>query len=214
MKKGFYIYSLLIGSIVMGISSCGPSKKELAAADSARRADSLVRMEAEKARIKQQLLDSIENENRNKKKESNAANAVKPLTQYLFISPNKEGAAMREVKALKSLLTGLGFSVKTFKKPADLEFGDPFTYLTASRKGNGGTTFVKIIGNIYGFESSITEAFINFANQTELDKFIESMEISNYHKHGNTYENPNNYRYHVEVDIEGLTATITSTFEC
>lgn len=215
MKRLTYPLIAIFSAAMFVFTNCGPSKadREAAArADSIRKADSIAQWEAMANKIKQDLLDSIRKDGSTKPKSEQIS--VQPLTQYLFVSPGKEGPKMRDEKALKSLLTNLGFSVKIFKEPSNMEFGEPFTFLKASRKGNGGITTVKGITNIHGFESSISKIQIDFANQEELNKFIESMVVSNYSKHGKSYHNPKNYREHVEVDINGKSALITFTFEC
>lgn len=215
MKKKYYTYTALMFAAILVIAGCGPSQKERDESYSIRRADSIAVIESEKARARQSVLDSIQaaQEADRLKKESEFGNQ-QPLTQYLFITPSSDGPLMRDEKKLKSVLSNIGFSVKLFKEPSNIQLGEPYTFIKASRKEPGGITSIEGITNIHGFESSISEIIINFANQEALNKFIESMIASKYIKRGNEYSNPRNYRFHVEVEIFGKTATITSTLEC
>lgn len=208
MKKLIFSCIAMLCIAIFGFTGCGPSKadKEAAArADSIRRADSIANLEKEKEKIKQQLLDSIQNAQEAQKEAE--LKALKPVTQYCIVTPTDFGANIRDSKQLKSLLKGLGFEVKTFNRPESMDEMDDFTELKASRKGVDGTTTISYITG----EDRVV--YIDFANGHELNQFVESMVVSNYSKSGNKYLNPHNNVSKVGVRVSGNKVKVIDPFE-
>ncbi len=208
MKKLIFPALAILFIGMLGLPSCGPSKadKEAAAkADSIRKADSIANLEKERERMKQELLDSIQNA-QDAEKEAQLK-AVKPVTQYALINTSDYGPGIRDVKQLKSLLTGLGFAVKTNNRPESEDEMEEYTALTASRKGVDGTTTITYT------RSEDNVIYINFANEHELNQFVESMVVSNYSKSGNHYYHPKNNMGKIGVKVSGNKVTIMDPFE-
>lgn len=131
---------------------------------------------------------------------------VRPLTQFSLVEIHK-GIGVSFRSNLNSVLQNLGFTTKTFNRPANMDDMTPFTTLKATRQGNGGTTKIELRD---GEDNLCT---IDFANQTEVDNFVQSMLDSGYSKDGNIYSHPSNDLSQIYVKVTGLRAKIIRPFE-
>lgn len=133
--------------------------------------------------------------------------AQKPLTQYYLVGTSDLGAGFRGSDEISRFLKKLGFSVTTYTRPDDVDEMESFTILKASRKVSDGTTNV-FIGNgedIY--------CVIDFANQAEVDAFVESLKAAHYHQDGTFFAHPANDISKIYVRVNGLNVKLIWPFE-
>ncbi|MDE6273390.1 MAG: hypothetical protein K2M31_10350 [Muribaculaceae bacterium] len=131
----------------------------------------------------------------------------KPLTQYYLIDVDNEiGPIFRDNG---KLLKKLGFTVRTFERSDDMDECEDFTDLLATRQGRGGVTKIEMTSGMD------RDCYIEFANESELAAFVESMRASGYSKSGHIYSHPKNVpgMGQIYAKIEGLTVKMTSPFE-
>ena len=105
------------------------------------------------------------------------ANDGKPLTQYVFVQADSDGATLRDASDMSRILKSYGFTVSSVKMQGNKEI------FTASRNG----TTIKYV-NVEG-DSKCT---ITFRTQAEVNTFVESLFNSHWIKKGSRYEHPNN----------------------
>lgn len=146
--------------------------------------------------------ENIEEEN---KRQEILDSNVQPLTQYALVEVTKYGASFRS--NMETVLKNIGFNIKTYPEPDDEM--ESHIFMKASRDNNGGTT--TIIGE-HGEDVLLT---INFAYQSEVDDFVESMVKAGYKKEGHIYANPHNQSGFgcIYVKVKGLKVTLISPFE-
>lgn len=112
------------------------------------------------------------------------ASAQRPLTQYFLVQAGEYGASFREASDMARVLKSLGFVVNMPRHVAS-DDEDPmaeYTILSASRKGTRLT-----LNN-----GEDVECVIDFANQKEVDDFVNSLAKAGYRKRGTLYEHPRN----------------------
>lgn len=146
--------------------------------------------------------DSIETEESEEKTDE-----PKHLTQYILVETDKKfGPHFRDNA---KLLRNMGFRVKTFERPDGMDEMSDFKELIASRPGRNGVTEITFTS---GEDRTCT---IDFANESELASFIESMQAAGYSKKGHIYSHPGNVAGMgmIYAKIEGLTVTMISPFE-
>lgn len=134
---------------------------------------------------------------------------LRPVTQYSIVETSDYGASLRDRSSISRILTNMGFNVRTFDRPQSMDDMDDFTELVATRRGDGGST------RIHYSTGEDNLCTIIFANRSELNEFVASMEKSGYSKDGTLYSHPANVpgMGMVYVRIKGLTAKIISPFE-
>ena len=119
----------------------------------------------------------------------NASNAGKPLTQYYLVDATGGQATLRSKSQMGKMLKSLGFKIvssgATFKATRN---GTTVT-MTKIRNGN--------------------KCIINFASQSEVNQFVESMNKSGWGKSGNSYMHPNvMFGGGVHATVNGRTVTL------
>lgn len=128
---------------------------------------------------------------------------VTPLTQFMLVEVNGNGVTFRQ--DLASRLRNLGFKVTTYKQSPYSE--EASVTLRATRQGSGGVTKIEMVT---GADLTCT---IDFANQTEVNNFVESLNLSHYTKNGNTYIHPSSDTDKIFVTVTGKRVVIESPFE-
>lgn len=135
--------------------------------------------------------------------------AVAPLTQYALVEvlDGNIGVGFR-AKAGEVLKT-LGFTVKEFKRPADVDEMEPFVFMTAHRQEPNGSTNIAFLS---GEDQLLT---IDFASRDDVKKFVESMQKSGYEYYDGIYAHPKNKMGlgRIYVKVRGLKVKIISPFE-
>lgn len=95
--------------------------------------------------------------------------SVAPLTQYALIEVLDEDMGVGFRANAAEVLKTLGFTIKEFKRPADVDEMEPFVYMTAHRQEPSGSTNIAFKS---GEDQLLT---IDFANREGVEKFVESM---------------------------------------
>lgn len=139
-----------------------------------------------------------------KKPEKSRLN-VKPLTQYALVEVGDYGVGFRKNDKIASILKGIGFKAKSYNVVSEGEYEE--LGLEASRAGNNGTTTVRLT---YSEDILCT---IHFANQEEVDAFVDSMKKSKYSQEGTLFSHPQNNMGKIYVRVNGLNVKIISPFE-
>lgn len=112
------------------------------------------------------------------------ASAQRPLTQFFLVQTCEYGASFREASDMARVLKSLGFAVNMPRHVAS-DDEDPmaeYTILSASRKCTRLTLK----------NGEDVECVIDFANQKEVNDFVNSLVKAGYRKHGTLYEHPRN----------------------
>lgn len=135
--------------------------------------------------------------------------AQQPLTQFSLVEvlDGDIGVSLRSDNELARLLKNIGFTVSTFKRPANTDEMLAFTSLDATRRSSAGKTHLTVRRgeDIY--------CFIDFATQAEATKFVESMKKSGYRQQGSLYSHPSNSMAKIYVRVNGRRVKIISPFE-
>ena len=99
------------------------------------------------------------------------------------------------------VLKTLGFTVKEFERPTDVDEMAPFVFMTAHRQEPSGSTNQLLA--------------IDFASREDVDKFVESMQKSGYEYSDGMYIHPKNKMGmgQIYVKVRGLKVKIISPFE-
>ena len=107
------------------------------------------------------------------------------------------------------VLKSLGFTVKRFERPADVDEMTPFVFMTAHRQEPNGSTNIAFLS---GEDQLLT---INFASRDDVDKFVESMKKSGYEYSDGIYAHPQNKDGlgRIYVKVRGQKVKIISPFE-
>ncbi|MDE6297164.1 MAG: hypothetical protein K2L89_04895 [Muribaculaceae bacterium] len=141
------------------------------------------------------------------KEETEDENEPTHVTQYCLVDVDKQiGPYFRDNS---KLLKNLGFTVRTYNRPSNMDEMEDFTELVATRPGKSGVT------KITQTSGEDRYCIIDFANETELAAFVESMHASGYTKSGHIYSHPKNVpgMGMIYVKVEGLKVTMISPFE-
>lgn len=128
-----------------------------------------------------------------------------PLTQYKLVEVHNNGVSFRGNIALQ--LKSLGFTVKTFERPGYMDDMESFKILSATRQRKTGTTKITMESG----EDIICT--IDFADQRELDSFVNSMRDSHYLNSGSLYWHPKNALAQIYARVNGLKVKIICPFE-
>lgn len=141
--------------------------------------------------------------------EEDEASSVAPLTQYALVEvlDGNMGVGFR-TKAGK-VLKSLGFTVKEFKRPSNVDEMTPFVYMTAHRQEPHGST------NIALTASDDQLLTIDFASRDDVAKFVESMLKSGYSCYDGIYIHPENKdgMGQIYVKVLGLKVKMICPFE-
>ena len=146
----------------------------------------------------------------------NADVQIKPLTQYLLVEVHGRtmGVSFRDRDNIDVLLKKLGFRVKTGKMCTHISEEDDdmsgcgCPYLSATRPGKTGVTKLEMFGG------EDTTCIIDFANQDELDAFVQSMLVSDYTLYNGIYSHPANDDWgRIYVRVTGLRVKIMDPWE-
>lgn len=133
--------------------------------------------------------------------------SVAPLTQYALIEVLDEDMGVGFRANAAEVLKTLGFTIKEFKRPADVDEMEPFVYMTAHRQEPSGSTNIAFKS---GEDQLLT---IDFANREGVEKFVESMEKSGYVYSDGIYAHPQNSMGKIYVKVQGLKVKIIFPFE-
>lgn len=133
--------------------------------------------------------------------------SASPLTQYMLVERATDGNVyFRNVHKVKSLLQQIGFNVSLSQRGIE-----PVEYtLTATRKSpSGGTTSVKYTCDDMSDSGKIV---INFANKSELDAFVYTLDHTGWVKKSRTYTlgKINSDYIWIEGYLNGNTVTLVS----
>lgn len=107
------------------------------------------------------------------------------------------------------VLKTLGFTVKKFERPADVDEMAPFVFMTAHRQEPSGST------NIVFKNGEDQLLAIDFASREDVEMFVESMQKSGYEYSDGMYIHPKNKMGmgQIYVKVRGLKVKIISPFE-
>ena len=133
---------------------------------------------------------------------------VKPLTQYLLVKVVDDGIGVTFRDNIAAQLKSLGFKVTTYQRPPRLDEMESYLSLKATRQGKNGITKIEMES---GGEDPVCT--IDFANQAEADKFVESMLVSDYIRDGNLYSHPANGLAKIYVKVIGKRVKLISPVE-
>ncbi len=137
------------------------------------------------------------------------AASVAPLTQYALIEVLDGNIGVGFRHNSEEVLKSLGFTVKEFKRPADVDEMTPFVYMTAHRQEPSGSTNIAFRN---GEDQILT---IDFASRDDVKKFVESMQKSGYEYYDGIYAHSQNKMGlgQIYVKVRGLKVKIISPFE-
>lgn len=135
--------------------------------------------------------------------------SVAPLTQYALIEVLDEDMGVGFRANAAEVLKTLGFTVKEFERPTDVDEMAPFVFMTAHRQEPSGST------NIVFKNGEDQLLAIDFASREDVDKFVESMQKSGYEYSDGMYIHPKNKMGmgQIYVKVRGLKVKIISPFE-
>lgn len=135
--------------------------------------------------------------------------SVAPLTQYALVEVLDEDMGVGFRAKAGEVLKTLGFTVKEFERPTDVDEMAPFVFMTALRQEPSGLT------NIVFKNGEDQLLAIDFASREDVDKFVESMQKSGYEYSDGMYIHPKNKMGmgQIYVKVRGLKVKIISPFE-
>lgn len=135
--------------------------------------------------------------------------SVAPLTQYALVEVLDEDMGVGFRAKAGEVLKTLGFTVKEFERPTDVDEMAPFVFMTAHRQEPSGST------NIVFKNGEDQLLAIDFASREDVDKFVESMQKSGYEYSDGMYIHPKNKMGmgQIYVKVRGLKVKIISPFE-
>lgn len=135
--------------------------------------------------------------------------SVAPLTQYALVEVLDEDMGVGFRAKAAEVLKTLGFTVKEFERPTDVDEMAPFVFMTAHRQEPSGST------NIVFKNGEDQLLAIDFASREDVDKFVESMQKSGYEYSDGMYIHPKNKMGmgQIYVKVRGLKVKIISPFE-
>lgn len=133
--------------------------------------------------------------------------AVAPLTQYALVEVLDRNIGVGFRTTAGEVLKTLGFTVKKFKRPSNVDEMEPFVFMTAHRQESNGSTNIVLMN---GEDQLLT---IDFANHDDVDKFVESMQKSGYTYSDGIYAHPKNATGKIYIKVKGLKVKIISPFE-
>ncbi len=141
--------------------------------------------------------------------EANEASSVAPLTQYALVEVLDGNMGVGFRSKAGEVLKSLGFTVKQFERPADVDEMAPFVFMTAHRQEPSGSTNIAFMN---GEDQLLT---IDFASREDVDKFVESMKKSGYKYYDGIYAHPQNKNGmgQIYVKVRGQKVKIISPFE-
>lgn len=135
--------------------------------------------------------------------------SVAPLTQYALIEVLDEDMGVGFRAKAGEVLKTLGFTVKEFERPTDVDEMAPFVFMTAHRQEPSGST------NIVFKNGEDQLLAIDFASREDVEMFVESMRKSGYEYSDGMYIHPKNKMGlgQIYVKVRGLKVKIISPFE-
>ncbi len=197
-KKMLILATIAIATLTCGCNSADKADKNTDTIEATEQNNDVIASQPE-SDIKQPSAAADEDE----------ASSVAPLTQYALVEvlDGNMGVGFR-TKAGEVLKT-LGFTVKEFERPADVDEMAPFVFMTAHRQEPSGSTNI-VFKN--GEDQLLT---IDFASREGVEKFVESMQKSGYEYSDGMYIHPRNKNGmgQIYVKVRGLKVKIISPFE-
>lgn len=135
--------------------------------------------------------------------------SVAPLTQYALVEVLDEDMGVGFRAKAGEVLKTLGFTVKEFERPTDVDEMAPFVFMTAHRQEPSGST------NIVFKNGEDLLLAIDFASREDVEMFVESMRKSGYEYSDGMYIHPKNKEGmgQIYVKVRGLKVKIISPFE-
>lgn len=198
-KKMLILATIAIATLTCGCNSADKADKNTDTIEATAERNNDATASLPESNIKQPSAAADEDE----------ASSVAPLTQYALVEvlDGNMGVGFR-AKAGEVLKT-LGFTVKKFERPADVNEMAPFVFMTAHRQEPSGSTNI-VFKN--GEDQLLT---IDFASREDVDKFVESMQNSGYEYSDGMYIHPKNKMGmgQIYVKVRGLKVKIISPFE-
>lgn len=196
-KKMLILATIAIATLTCGCNSADKADKNTDTIEATAERNNDATASLPESNIKQPSAAADEDE----------ASSVAPLTQYALVEvlDGNMGVGFR-AKAGEVLKT-LGFTVKKFERPADVDEMAPFVFMTAHRQEPSGSTNIAFKS---GEDQLLT---IDFANREGVEKFVESMKKSGYVYSDGIYAHPKNSMGKIYVKVQGLKVKIIFPFE-
>ena len=165
-KKALTLASIVIAVLAGGCSSADKADESDKDADTTEAiSDKNKDVAIDRKDIKQPTAEADETE---------AASSVAPLTQYALIKVLDGNMGVGFRAKAGEVLKSLGFTVKEFERPADVDEMETFVFMTAHRQEPSGSTNIAFMN---GEDQLLT---IDFASRDDVKNFVESMQKSGY----------------------------------